>query len=119
MRHLLLLASAIVLFSCQNDGRWYPSAEAEIFKYYEYVPAGGGKALHVTAVIHNTGDTAITAGAVTVKAATDKREYLQTIAISGGIIPGGKIAVSAAISYLDATEQVASNGVAIYDAFFN
>jgi fructose-1-phosphate kinase PfkB-like protein len=109
----------VLFFSCQNEGRWYPDAEVKIFKYYEYTPTGGGKGLHITAVIHNTGSTTITTGAVTVKAATDTHEYLQTITINGGIIPGGNIAVSVAITYLDASEQITSDGVTVYDAFFN
>ena len=53
------------------------------------------------------------------KAGTNAHEYLQTIGISGGIIPGGKIAVSTAITYLDANDQIKSDGVVLYSAFFN
>jgi hypothetical protein len=43
-----------------------------------------GKALAVTAVIHNTGSTSVTSVAVTFKVVTDKHEYLQTIALPTG-----------------------------------
>ncbi|MDR2446528.1 MAG: hypothetical protein LBD58_04450 [Treponema sp.] len=55
MRHLGLLVSAMALLSCQNEERWYPSAEAERFRGYEYAPADGGGTFHVTTVVHNTG----------------------------------------------------------------
>jgi len=69
--------------------------------------------------VHNTSNTTINSGAVTLQVKTDKREYLQTIAINTRIIPSGKIAVNAVIVYLDNTEQVKPDGVIVYSSYFD
>jgi hypothetical protein len=116
-----LCVSVFLLLSCQNAGRWYPEADVSISGYTEYVDpsAPGGKTLSVMLVVHNTGETSITACAVTVKALTDKRAYLQTTSATVKIVPGGKIALTVAIPYLEAGEQVVANGVSVYNAFFD
>jgi archaellum component FlaG (FlaF/FlaG flagellin family) len=109
----------VILASCQNEGRWYPQAHVEVASHYEYADAQtGGKACRITLVIHNTGDTSIASGAVTLKVITNKHEYLQTTAFTSKIIPDGKIAVPIAVAYFEADEQVSSGGVSVYNAFF-
>jgi hypothetical protein len=80
--------------------------------------APGGKSLSVTLAIKNTGDSTIVSSALTVKAVTNKRGYLQTVGSALRIIPGGSIALTVSIPYLEANEQLAANGVSVYDAFF-
>jgi hypothetical protein len=70
-------------------------------------------------VIHNTGDTSITTSAVTVQVRLNKGEYLQTVNSTVRIIPGGKIAVNAAVPYLEAEESLSADGVSVYSAFFD
>jgi hypothetical protein len=111
--------SFFLFFSCQNESQWYPSADVDIAGSYEYAPAGGGKALSVTLVIHNTSSASIINSVVTVKVVTDAREYLQTAASATRIIPDGKIALTVAIPYLTSGESLATGGVSVYDAFFD
>jgi hypothetical protein len=113
---LLVLA---LFFSCQNETRWYPSADVEVAGYYEAADVSGTRGIQITLIIHNIGDTSITSGAVTVKIATDKHEYLQTVASNAKIIPGGKIVIHVAVTYFEASEQVNANGITIYDSFFD
>ena len=117
---ILVIGSAVLLLSCQNEGRWYPSADVAVVSQYEYTdPASGAKALQITLVIHNTSHTSISSSTLTVQVRTDKREYLHTAASTARIIPGGKIAVNTTVTYLDADEAVIPDGVALYDAFFD
>jgi hypothetical protein len=121
-RSLFVIPLLMVLFlSCQNDARWYPTADVSVSGSAEYadLTAPGGKALAVTLVIHNTSDTSITASVITLKVVTDKREYLQTTGSAAKIIPGGKIALTASIAYLEAGEQLTADGISVYDAFFD
>jgi hypothetical protein len=104
--------------SCQNEARWYPSADVEIAHYYEYADTSGPK-LAVTLVIHNTGDTAILSSTVTLRVTTNTREYLQTAASAGKIIPGGKVALTVSLAFLEPDEQVNPNGIGIYSSFFD
>jgi hypothetical protein len=108
------------LLSCQNPARWYPDAEVSVSGRAEYADptAPGGKALAVTLAIKNTGDSTIVSSALTVKAVTNKREYLQTVGSTLRIIPGGSIALTVSIPYLEANEQLTADGVSVYDAFF-
>jgi hypothetical protein len=86
-----LAVLTIMFFSCQNEGRWYPEAEVEIANYAEYTDlASGAKALRITLVIQNTGNTTISLSTITVKVRTDKHDYLQTANSAVQIIPGGK-----------------------------
>jgi hypothetical protein len=117
---LLFIIPLIMFFSCQNEARWYPKADVEAAGHVEYTDAGaGGRACRITLVIHNTGDTSIASGAVTVKLTTNKHEYLQTAAFSSKIIPGGKIVVPVTVAYFEADEQVNPDGITVYDAFFD
>ncbi|MDR1095406.1 MAG: hypothetical protein LBL31_03355 [Spirochaetaceae bacterium] len=116
---LWLIISSILLFSCQNEGRWYPEAEVSVSSSVEYT-ASGGKAIQITLVVHNTGDTSITSSAVTVQVRTNApRTYLQTASSAARIIPGGKIAVNITVPYLEATESLVADGVTVYNAFFD
>ena len=108
---------ARLLAGCHNES-WYPSGEVRIEHYYEYTAQTGGKQLAVTFSIHNTGKTSILSSAVTFKVRTNQREYLQTVTSSVKIIPDGAIALTAAIPYLDGTEQLTSDGISLYDTFF-
>jgi hypothetical protein len=108
----------LFLLSCQNEGQWYPSAEVEISSHYEYT-AETGKALSVTLTVHNTSSASITSGVITVKAVTDKREYLQTAGSNIKIIPGGKIAINTAIAYLEKDEKATNGGISVYAAYFD
>jgi hypothetical protein len=54
----------------------------------------GGKSLAVTLAIKTTGDSTIVSSASTVKAVTNKREYLQTTSSTLQIIPSGSIALT-------------------------
>lgn len=122
MKHISLMVliavfSPIVLASCQSEARWYPDA-VEIQGRAEYADAGGPK-LAVTLVIHNTGNTSILTSTVTVKAVTNKREYLQTAGSTGKIIPGGKAALTITVAYLEADEAVQPDGVSVYNAYFD
>jgi hypothetical protein len=113
------IAAMVSILSCQNDGRWYPDAEVEISSSVEYFdPASGAKALQITLVIHNTGNTSIATSTLTVQVRTDKREYLQTAGSAARIIPGGKIAVNITVPYLETDEKLAADGISLYSAFF-
>jgi hypothetical protein len=114
---VLMMIFALLLAGCRDEG-WYPSGEVRIEHYYEYAAATGGKQLGVTFSIHNTGKTSILSSAVTFKVRTTQREYLQTAASAVKIIPGGSIALTAAVPYLDPAEQLAPEGVSLYDTFF-
>jgi copper(I)-binding protein len=120
MKRSLFLISlfAALFFSCQNPARWYPEAEVSVShtEYTDQTPSA--KALVVTLLIHNSGDTTIVSSTVTVKARTDKREYLHTISSALRIIPGGTVALTASIPYLEIDEQLKADGVSVYDAFF-
>jgi len=121
-KNTICLLFFILLFlfsSCQDEENWYPDADVTIVSHYEYEPTPTTKQILVTCVIHNTSDAAITGGAVTLQIKTDKREYLQTIAVNAKIIPGGKIAVNTTIIYLDNTETVQPNGVTVYSSYFD
>jgi hypothetical protein len=61
----------------------------------------------------------ITTCTLTVKVNTNKHEYLQTTSATTIINPGGTIAITASIPYLEADEQVKADGIALYDAFFD
>jgi hypothetical protein len=82
-------------------------------------PATLAKGLFITLVIHNTGSVSILGSAVTVQVKTSAREYLQTAVSDIRINPGGKVALSVSINYIDATETLLADGVAVYDAFFD
>lgn len=114
-----LCVSVFLLFlSCQNEARWYPEAEVSV-SYTEYTDqTTSAKALAVTLLIYNSGETTIVSSTVTVKARTDKREYLHTISSALRIIPGGTVALTASIPYLETDEQLKADGVSVYDAFF-
>jgi hypothetical protein len=107
-----------LFLSCQNPARWYPEAEVSVSSHTEYTDQNDAKGLAVTLLIHNTGDTTIVSSTLTVKAVTDKREYLQTISSALRIIPDGTVALTVSISYLEANEQLKADGVSIYNAFF-
>jgi hypothetical protein len=107
----------LLLLSCQNEGRWYPEAEVSVSSYTE-LTASDEKALTVNLLIHNSGDTTIVSSTVTVKAVTNTREYLQTVSSTLRIIPGGTVALTASIPYLETGEQLKAGGVSVYDAFF-
>jgi hypothetical protein len=120
VKTLTLIALVVCLLGCQNAGRWYPDADVTISNPIEYTDESGAKALQITLIIHNTGNTSITSSAVTVQVRTDKHEYLQTAGSTARIIPGGKIAVNIAVPYLEAEEQLlATDGVTLYNAFFD
>jgi hypothetical protein len=108
-----------MLFSCQNEGRWYPEAEVSIGTYSEYTDMTGAKHLAVTVIIHNTSKTSITSSTITLKAVTNKREYLQTIGATNKIIPDGTVAMPLSVTYLEPDEQVQIDGILLYDAFFD
>ncbi|MDR1072893.1 MAG: hypothetical protein LBL45_04370 [Treponema sp.] len=112
-------ALAALFLSCENEGRWYPEADVEVFSCYEYTTQAGGKALAITLTIHNTSETSITSGVITVKAVTGKHEYLQTTGSTVKIIPDGKMAATVTITYLESDEQVLDNGISVYDAYFD
>ena len=114
---VMLSIPLLLLISCQNEGRWYPEAEVSVSSYTE-LTASDEKALAVNLLIHNSGDTTIVSSTVTVKALTDKREYLHTISSALRIIPGGTVALTASILYLETDEQLKAGGVSVYDAFF-
>jgi len=114
----------IVLFisfsSCQNEARWYPEADVSIASHYEHTDTlTNAKQLYITCLIHNTGSTSILSGAVTLQVKTDKREYLQTIPLNIKIIPGGKIAVTATIAYLDNAESLSGDGISVFSSYFD
>jgi hypothetical protein len=115
---IILSLLTFFLFSCQNEGRWYPSADVEISSHSEYTTTAG-KALAVTLTVYNTSSTSIMSGVITVKAVTDKHEYLQTVGSTIKIIPGGKIAVNVAIVYLENDEQVLDDSISVYAAYFD
>lgn len=114
---LVISLFAALFLSCQNPARWYPEAGVSVSSHTEY-PESGAKGLAGTMVIHNTGETTIVSSTLTVKARTDKREYLQTINSALRIIPDGKVALTASIPYLEADEQIKADSVSVYDAFF-
>jgi archaellum component FlaG (FlaF/FlaG flagellin family) len=112
----------MLLFSCQNEGRWYPEADVTVSGSVEYIDTVNQvKANQITLVVHNTGDTSITSSTVTVRVRTNApRTYLQTAGSAARIVPGGKVAVNITVPYLDATEAaVVPDGVAVYSAFFD
>jgi hypothetical protein len=116
---LCLIIPAILLLSCQNEGRWYPEADVTIDSSVEYV-AAGQKAVQITLVVHNTGDTSITTSAITVQVRTNApRTYLQTASSAARIVPGGKVAVNISVPYLDANETLVADGVTVYSAVFD
>jgi hypothetical protein len=120
MKNLIL--GVVILFlsaTCQNEGRWYPDADVSVGNYSEYTDAMGGKHLAVTIIIHNTSKTSITSSTVTIKAATDKREYLQTIGTTNKIIPDGTVAMTLSVDYLEPDEHVQQDGISLYDFFFD
>jgi hypothetical protein len=122
MKRSCFLISLLValFFSCQNEGRWYPAAEVTVASRYEYTDkASGTKAIQITFVIHNTSDTSISSSTLTVKVITTKHEYLQTVGSNLTINPGGNIALSTAVSYLEADEALTPEGILLYDSFFN
>jgi hypothetical protein len=117
---MLVIGIAALSFSCQNEGRWYPTAEVTVASRYEYTdPASGAKALQITFVIRNTSDASINLSTLTVKVVTTKHEYLQTMSSNLKINPGGKIALNAAVSYLETDETLQPDGVSLYDSFFD
>lgn len=116
---LVLLLLILAITGCQNEGRWYPDAEASIGNYSEYATAAGGRALAVTVVVHNTSSTSITSGTVTVRAVTDRREYLKTAGFTTKINPDGKVSLSISVEYLDPDEFLISDGISLYDSFFD
>jgi hypothetical protein len=115
----ILLITISALFACNNDPRWYPTANVEIVSQYEYIDTNSGsKCIQVALLIDNTSDVSITSSTITIKVLTDKHDYLQTVNTNIRILPGGKIVLSASFAYLDSAEQVKQNGVMVYDAFF-
>ena len=56
IRYITILGSLalLLLLSCQNEARRYPSAEVSVGNHYEYTDAAGAKQLAVTLVVHNT-----------------------------------------------------------------
>jgi hypothetical protein len=115
---IMLCIPVFLLLSCQNPAHWYPEAEVSVSGSVEYVDQSGARGLTVTLLIHNSSDTSIISSVLTVKALTDKREYLHTVSSSLRIIPDGTIALTVSIPYLEADEQLKANGVSVYDAFF-
>jgi hypothetical protein len=119
-KHIAIAFLCFALSSCQNEGRWHPKADVAINGHVEYTdPISQVKAIQITLVIHNSGNTLITTSAVTVQVRTNKREYLQTAAYDTRIIPGGKIAVNLTVPYLENNEALAPGGAVVYDAFFD
>jgi hypothetical protein len=117
---MLVIGVAVFLLSCQNEGRWYPAAEVTVASRYEYTDkASGTKAIQITFVIHNTSDTSISSSTLMVKVITTKHEYLQTLGSNITINPGGNIALSVAVSYLEADEALTPEGILLYDSFFD
>jgi hypothetical protein len=117
---MLVIGVAVLLLSCQNEGRWYPAAEVAVASHYEYTDqASGTKAIKITFIIHNTSDTSISSSTLTVKVITTKHEYLQTLGSNLTINPGGNIALSTAVSYLETDETLKPDGILLYDSFFN
>jgi hypothetical protein len=114
----MLSIPVFLLLSCQNPTHWYPEAEVSMSSHTEYTDQSGAKALAVTLLIHNSGDMTIVSSTLTVKALTDKREYLHTVSSALRIIPDGKVALTASMPYLEADEQLKADGVSVYDAFF-
>jgi hypothetical protein len=115
---ILFCCLVFILSACQNEARWYPEAEVAVQSHTEYTNAAG-RNLAVILTVHNTSSTSIASGTVTVKAVTDKREYLQTTGFTSKIVPDGKIALSVSITYLEPDEQAVPGGVALYNAFFD
>jgi hypothetical protein len=115
-----LLLCVILLFpSCQNDSAWYPSASVTVNGREEFTdPATTAKGLAVTLIVHNTGSASIIRSTVTIQVKTNAREYLQTAASDIRINPGGKIALTVSLVYIDTTETLLPEGVAVYDSFF-
>jgi hypothetical protein len=117
---ILVSLLCIVLSTCQNEGRWYPAAEVAVANRYEYTDkASGTKAIQITFIIHNTSDSSISSSTLTVKVITTKHEYLQTLGSNLTINPGGNIALSATVSYLETDETLKPDGILLYDSFFN
>jgi hypothetical protein len=81
-------------------------------------PASIAKGLALSLVVHNTGSVSILKSTVTLQVKTSAREYLQTAASDIKINPGGKIALTVSLNYIDATETLLPEGVALYDSFF-
>jgi D-lyxose ketol-isomerase len=115
-----LIFFVLCMLACQNEGKWYPDAEVVVKNSVEYTdPVSGTKALLVTLVITNTSHSSITASTLTLHVRTDKQEYLHTAGSTVRIIPGGTIAVQTSVAYLSPEEQLAPDGVTLYDAFFD
>jgi archaellum component FlaG (FlaF/FlaG flagellin family) len=108
----------VFFFSCQNADQWYPSADVTISSHDEYDTPVDGNGLMITFIINNTGKTSIINSTLTVKVTTDKHEYMQTVAANNRIIPSGKVAVTMTIAYLEAGEHVITDGIVLYDRFF-
>ena len=121
MKQFAFICLAALLFTaaCQNEARWYPSAEVSVGNHYEYTDAAGAKQLAVTLVVHNTGKTAVLSSTITVQVKTDQREYLQTAGFTNKIIPDGKVSLTVSVPYLNPAEQLAPDGVSIYGSFFD
>jgi hypothetical protein len=120
MRQIRLVTVLIAFLGagCHNES-WYPSADARIEQRYEYVSAQtGAKQMTVTFTVHNTSRASILNSAVTFRVKTGKREYIQTVSSAIKIIPGGAIALTAAVAYLDADEKAEPDGVVLYGSFF-
>jgi hypothetical protein len=107
-----------MLTGCQNEARWYPDADVEIGKYYEYADTSGPK-LAIPLIIHNTSKTSILSSTLTIQIKTNKHEYFQTASFSTKIIPDGKVALTISVSYLEADERVIPDGITLYDSFFD
>ncbi|MDR0557143.1 MAG: hypothetical protein LBG43_04650 [Treponema sp.] len=118
-RIFIVCALGALFFSCENEGRWYPEADVEVFNCYEYTAQTGGTALAITLTVHNTSGASITSGVITVKAVTDKHEYLQTMGLPVKINPGGKMAITVTVAYLESGEWVLDNGASVYAAYFD
>ncbi|MDR1325583.1 MAG: hypothetical protein LBK00_06065 [Treponema sp.] len=91
IKYMFLCVSVFLLLSCQNEAHWYPNAEVSVSSHTEYTGlTASAKALAVTLLTHNTGDTSIVSSALTVRTLTDKREYLHTVSSTLRIIPAAK-----------------------------
>jgi hypothetical protein len=114
-----LFVTTTILSSCPNDSAWRPSASVTVNSREEFTdPAGTAKGLAVTLLVHNTGNTSIVGSTVTIRVRTSAREYLQTAVSDLKINPGGKIALTVQLNYIDATETLLPDGLAVYDSFF-
>lgn len=112
-------SSLIVHRSLSERGAVVSFSGSERRHHYEYTDAAGAKQLAVTLVVHNTGKSAVLSSTVTVQVKTDQREYLQTAGFANKIIPDGKVSLTVSVPYLNPAEQLAPDGVSIYDSFFD